>query len=272
MRSHVVHQSRTSSRKIDLASGSVLQPAEVASFLRPVPNRPIRSLGADRKLPTSKRDQIAIHRLLSSTMAPRGTSATGSSTPAPSDSHPPSNTPDGGDTGGGDRDVASASSPPLPSQSEHSEEEEDEPGQDDLEEEVDDEDGPDDNAPSKDPEDPPAAKPHKTPVTSFLSLEHAATLRSHGDLPSGRAVDSSGQVVAPAVYEVPPEFRQVSASGWLAFLPPSGTTTARRTPRMGMAVWKLSSRWNLSELGTWLDCTIFSVRMMISMIFSWRPA
>jgi len=139
-------------------------------------------------------------------MAPRGTPATGSSTPAPSDSHPPGNTPDGGDTGGGDRDVASASPPPLPSQSEHSEEEEDEPEQDNLEEEIDDEDGPDDNAPSKDPEDPPAAKPHKTPVTSFLSLEHTATLRSHGDLPSGRAVDSSGQVVAPAVYEVPPEF------------------------------------------------------------------
>jgi hypothetical protein len=206
MRSHVVHQSRTSSRKIDLASGSVLQLAEVASFLRPVPSRPIRSLGADRKLPTSKRDQIAIHRLLSSTMAPRGTPATSSSTPAPSDTHPPGNTPDGGDTGGEDRDVASASPPPRPSQSEHSEEEEDEPGQGDLEEEVDDEDGPDDNGPSKDPEDPLAAKPRKTPVTSFLSLERASTLQSQGDLPSGRAVDFSGQVVAPAVYEVPPEF------------------------------------------------------------------
>jgi hypothetical protein len=136
-------------------------------------------------------------------MAPRGTPAAGSSNPAPSDSHTPGNTPGGGDTGGDGRDVVPTSPPPPPAQSEHNEEKEDEPGQDDLEEEVDDEDGPDDNSPLKDPEGPPVTKPHKAPVASFLSLEHASVL---ADLSSGRAVDPSGQVVAPVVYDVPPEF------------------------------------------------------------------
>jgi hypothetical protein len=53
-------------------------------------------------------------------------------------------------------------------------------------------------------------KPHKTPVANFLSLEHASARRSQGDLSSGRAVDPNGQVVAPTVYDVPPEFSSSS--------------------------------------------------------------
>jgi len=230
----------------------------------PCPKSSNQIFGVDWKLPTSKRDQIAITpwRLVAPQRPAQATRLRPTRTPQATLQVEATLTVD--------RDVASASPPPPLSQSEHSEEEEDEPGQDDLEE-VSDEDGPDDNGPSKDPEDPPVTKPHKTPVTSFLSLEHASTLQSQGDLPSGRAVNPAVRSSLRPYTMSRLSSRQVIASGWLAFLPPSGTTTARRTPRMDMAVWKLSSRWNLSELVNWLGSTTSSMRMIIT-IFSWLPA